>query len=779
MANAQLGSALRQVRAVAAAECARGLADGQLLDRFLASRDQGAFAELIRRHGPLVLRVCRLVLGHEQDAEDAFQVTFLLLARNAASVRNKEALAGWLHGVAHRTALTARRAAARRRRHEGQAHAMTPRSPAVELAWWEVQAVLGEEVERLPTVYRDPFVLCCLEGKSRSEAARELGVKEGTVSSRLNRARTQLKERLARRGITLAAVLGAGFGVDGAAAAAAALARATAEGAARYAAGGGPGESVSAGAAALLGRMVKSAFLGGAWGKALLVLAFSVLLAGAGLYGQQGRAAKGPEVNPQGAPRSAAADDGARADRGEEALPAGALVRLGAPRLRHGSSVLAVAFSPDSKYIASASGAQRAGYGDFTASLWDAATGKELRRFHGHRLPVCSVAFSPDGATLATGSHDGTVRLWRAATGEELRRLHGGQAITAVAFSSDGKVLVSAGLDLAIRLWDTASGAELRRLVGHRNALTGLAFTPRGEALLSGSGDASVRLWDVRTGRELRRLGDHVRPVMGIALAPDGRTRASASGSAVLLWEVSSGKLRHALAGHAQEVLGVAFAADGRTLASGGEGRTLRLWDVRTGRERRRLVGHTGPLTGVTFSPDGKALASAGRDHAVRLWDVATGAERAYQALWALVAARRQAPELLRQHLRPAPATEGMQLAEWVKGLGHVKFTERERAMKELEKVGLAAEPALREALGDSPSLEVRRRVEQILDHLLAGNPTPEQVRTLRALEVLERLASPEARHVLETLARGAPGAGLTLEARACLRRLAGRAAAP
>src|SRR5262249_23252894 len=173
--------------------------DSGPLSRFLTARDRGAFEALVARHGPMVLRVCQHLLGNRQDAEDAFQATFLVLARKAANVRPPGALAGWLHGVAYRVALKARTAALRRR-HQGLAPNLEPPDPRpdplLELTAREALRALEEEVQRLPEAYRLPVVLCCLHGATQEEAARQLGCTPGSVRGRLERGRARLHARL-------------------------------------------------------------------------------------------------------------------------------------------------------------------------------------------------------------------------------------------------------------------------------------------------------------------------------------------------------------------------------------------------------------------------------------------------------------------------------------------------------------------------------------------------------------------------------------------------------
>jgi RNA polymerase sigma factor (sigma-70 family) len=240
MSVGQLGTLLRHVRRVAGVTSIDGLSDGQLLARFQADREESAFAALMRRHGRHVWNVCRHVLGHEQDAEDAFQATFLVLARKAGSIRSTEAVGSWLHGAAYRIAMRAKRDVAIRRKHESKAPgADASGSVAREMSLREGLAVLDEEVERLAERQRAVFVACCLEGKTMVEAARDLGWKEGTVSGTLARAKERLRSRLARRGVTLAAALAAlALSEVAAAAVPAKLAVSTLRAALRYAAGG-------------------------------------------------------------------------------------------------------------------------------------------------------------------------------------------------------------------------------------------------------------------------------------------------------------------------------------------------------------------------------------------------------------------------------------------------------------------------------------------------------------------------------------------------------------
>ena len=279
-----------------------GLADGQLLTRFIDGHDEAAFAALVRRHGPMVLGVCKRLLGHEQDAEDAFQATFLVLAKKAASVARREAVASFLYGVAYRTALGARARAARRRATERQVEEM----PHPEVAPAEAQdwrPLLDRELSRLPEKYRAAVVLCDLEGKTRREAARLLGLPEGTLSTRLATARRMLARRLTQAGLTLSGgALAAALAEGASAAVPAPLAVTTARAAVLVSAG--QLAAVATPVAVLTRGVLRAMFLTKLKVAVGAVLLAAALGAGGLAYHAQGARAAQPEKRADGRPRT-------------------------------------------------------------------------------------------------------------------------------------------------------------------------------------------------------------------------------------------------------------------------------------------------------------------------------------------------------------------------------------------------------------------------------------------------------------------------------------------
>src|SRR5260370_13568246 len=203
---AGLNNVLTHLRKVAAAENAEQLSDRQLVERFVAESDEAAIAALVHRHAAMVLNVCWRVLQNDSDADDACQATFMVLARKASSIRKKDSVASWLHGVAYRAASNLRKEIMRRLTREGQAAASRSR-PKSEVTWREVQTILDEEIQRLPEELKGPVLLCYLEGKAHNEGAQQLGCSLTTFRGRLERGREVLRKRLTQRGVALSGAL--------------------------------------------------------------------------------------------------------------------------------------------------------------------------------------------------------------------------------------------------------------------------------------------------------------------------------------------------------------------------------------------------------------------------------------------------------------------------------------------------------------------------------------------------------------------------------------------
>jgi outer membrane protein OmpA-like peptidoglycan-associated protein len=242
--------------------------------------------------------------------------------------------------------------------------------------------------------------------------------------------------------------------------------------------------------------------------------------------------------------------------------------------LEEAESYSSIAFSPDGKQVAS-------GSTDKTVIFWDAATGKEIRRLSGHTDPVTSIAFSPDGKQVASGSTDKTVIFWDAATGKEIRRLSGHtDPVTSIAFSPDGKLLASGSLDNTVKLWNVADGRQVRTFV-LTGGVSSIAFSPDGKQVASGSTDKTVIFWDAATGKEIRRLSGHADPVTSVAFSPDGRWLASGSeDKIVMISDTSDQKVQPiVLTGPKQGVSAVAYEPDGGILASVA-GSNVFLWAI-------------------------------------------------------------------------------------------------------------------------------------------------------------------------------------------------------
>ena len=283
----------------------------------------------------------------------------------------------------------------------------------------------------------------------------------------------------------------------------------------------------------------------------------------------------------------------------------------------HNGAITSVAYSPDGKFVLS-------GSDDKTLKLWNAADGKEVRTFIGHHGAVTGVAYSPDGNAAASGSADGTVRLWDVATGRQVRATENlGWKVAAVAFSPGGNLVASAADDNQVTLWRLPSLERTRVLAGHGWRVTSVAFSIDGKFSLSGSEDDSVKQWNVATGQEVRSFQNGLADVTSVAFSPDGRLGLSGGkDKAVKLWNLENGREVQEFKGHSGTVRSVAFTRDGRFVLSASEDGTIRLWDLSDGKEFRIFTGSAGAATSVAVSPDGHDVASGDADGAIKVWQL-------------------------------------------------------------------------------------------------------------------------------------------------------------
>jgi WD40 repeat protein len=480
------------------------------------------------------------------------------------------------------------------------------------------------------------------------------------------------------------------------------------------------------------------------------------------------------------------------------------------------SVVFSVSFSPDGKQIAIACE-------DKSVALHEWPMGTHVAQLKGHKARVWKAAWSPDGAMLASCSGDyftptepGELKIWDLKTHTEETSLEGHKGIVYdVIFSPDGKTLYSASYDGTIKMWNVADFKEKSTLEGHEGPVRSLTFTPDGATLASTGFDGSVRFWDAQTGKHLRTFEKlHPVGVQCVAFTPCGRFMATTGAPAggreaeyeVALSDVQSGKELFRVGRTLGPILSIHFSEDGRLLATGGGnyqlGSDVKVLEMASGKPRAILEGHKEWVEQVRFSPDGMALVSAGgftqgAPGEVRLWllsDLAgeRGAERApadpdelwkalagddtsaaYAAILRLIASPEVAVPLLADRLQPVARADAERIARLIADLDADDFKVRESAASDLAALGELATEALQRALDDPPSEEVRQRAEQILRSTSPISPVSgEPLRALRAIEVLEKIGTPEARQILQALAQGEPRARVTRDAASALERL-------
>lgn len=660
------------------ADASAAATDGMLLQRFIDANDERAFSTILDRHGPMLLGLCRRLLPGNDLADDVVQATFLVLARKARSIRRRDNLAGWLYGVARRLIRAAQRSeAARRQRERLAARAEGTR----EAGWDDLLGVLDEELQHLSARYREPLLLCYLEGRTQDEAAVHLGWSVATVRRRLERGRDVLRARMVRRGATLGAGLLASL-----VAPSAVRAVVTAELRQAVLAIAASASRPAAVAPTILmlanGELRMALFTKCILGSIFALAVAAVLTASAWSTGDPPLAALQPPPPDRQAALAPAAQLKAPApgrDLFGDPLPEGAAARLGTVELRHGPFGSSVQFTPDGKHLISlgggwirrwdlATGHARVNLGerrptgrryscqlvtadgkraiicrmgdepgavDCACTEYDLETGKASRDYH---LEVADAAsgvaapqlLSPDGKLIAGFYRE--IRLWRTSDGTLAHRFPIDEGrFMAMVFAPDGKKIFAADDVHTIHVFDLASGKEQRTFgVPNVHGVTALAIAPDGKRLATrGGGDSFVRVWNVEKGTIERTLD---LPEDGEArmlrFTPDSRTliagiddERTLGRRAIRTWDVASGEPHRAWTADPSIGLALDISADGKQLATMNDAGVIRLWDMETGQQIRPHPVSPSGLVAVQFQPDGKSILTVGGDYQLRQWD--------------------------------------------------------------------------------------------------------------------------------------------------------------
>lgn len=656
MATGQMNGVIQHLRRATILRDGAGLTDGQLLTDYITNQNEAALAALVQRHGPMVWGVCRRVLGNHQDAEDAFQATFLVFVRRSASIASRELLANWLYGVAHQTALKARATVAKRTVREKQVTVMPEPAVMERDLWNDLQPLLDQELSRLPDSYRAVIVLCDLEGKTRTEAARQLGCPEGTVASRLARARNMLAKRMARHGLavsggSLAAVFS---GSAASAGVPTSVVSSTIHVATLRAANQALG-AISGSVAVLTEGVLKTMLLKKIMATTMVVLALSI----AAIIGSSlaiGQVAEKPAGNEKPMVEKKPLE------RPEVMDPELASARL----------LTAVAYSRDGKWLAATRQDAK------SVTLYDTSTWKKSRTLQGMGGLSHAVVFSADSSKVFAASNDGVIYSWETKSGKPGPMLDAKAGMCyGLSLSPDGKLLASGHHDQekvksAICLWDPATGKQTRTIASDEFLLPNtIAFTPNGKAIAGGyhaihkknpdvTGFHGVIEWDVNTGKETTRyetprITNGAWPVAhALVYTPDGKwliigggeAEQNAPGRSTLygylwLFNRQTAKLEKTLLTDRNDYIRqLTLSADGSQLYVPAneflpraiELRTLvkpwsefQCWDTKTW---ELMWTHSSEkpmhLTAITASPDGSRVGLAASD-GFKLLDARTG----------------------------------------------------------------------------------------------------------------------------------------------------------
>jgi RNA polymerase sigma factor (sigma-70 family) len=661
--------------------------DAELLAAFSAARDEAAFAELVRRHGRLVLGTSRRLAEGVGAAEDVFQAAFLLLAQKASTVAWGPSVGPWLYQATRRLALRARARAARRNLEPlGPDVAAPAADPSAGLAWREVRIALDKALAALPAQLRDPLVLCYLEGLTQDEAAAALGCSAATIKGRVTRGRQRLRRLLERRGLSLSAAL-AGPLVAGSVVTSdvvAATARA----------------ATSEAAPPAVRALLRGTPIGVKLAAGLLGL---VLVCAAGVVGLAGSGPATDLKRPAAAVRAAAPVLAGSTDVFGDPLPAGAVARLGTRRLNGFAQPTWATFSPDGKQVATR--------GFFGITAWDASTGRKIHERgpdydmvanaagwrpdgtgvavvrladsslfvsaftdSNEKLPtrppfwprvipnplVHHLALSPDAARIAVArtpkGKQFTIDLLPATPGRPLAELKPVRTLGPFAgpcqdirYTSGGQLVALCGPPKEKGTWSVAVIDPAGNKIVRTTRIPVPGYCPW-QYMLSLSADArlaavaprprdypnehdgTIRVWDLTAGKELWSLPFPNKGYgTGHAFTPDGKRLITSVGDPLFqVWDIRTGKeiARSPLGAerfHRAEAAGVAVSPDGRRFATARRDGRVDVWDTATGKAVVPLATHRDTIDAVTVSPDGRLAATLGQDEVIRVWELASG----------------------------------------------------------------------------------------------------------------------------------------------------------
>jgi len=596
--------------------------DSRLLERYLDRRDQVAFAELVERHGAMVLGVCRSVLRHHQDAEDAFQAAFLVLASKAGSIRRRESLASWLHGVAHRVALQSRAKSIRRQAMETKAQSPAAYSSPDDITWGELREILHAELAGMPERYRAPLVLCYLEGLTQDEAARRLCWSAATVKGRLQRGRNLLRVRLLRRGLALTTGLTALLAEQALASRVTpALAQATAHAVIQSA-------SATTAASVLAGNTLRQMATLRWKAVSALVLAVGILAGGVGFLSPQWEGKKSEE-------NGTLQERQTRTDPQGDPLPAGAIARLGTLRFNHGERLNNLRFTPDGKTILSTGGG--------VLRLWDAATGKELGQFSRKELSWDEeISITPDGKTLVSLNQDAkdTLRLWDITQHKEISAIR--LPVQRLPYSARQRNALSQDARLAlinlaeqVHVFDIGTIKELWQLKSTDEESRAAIFAGC-DHVVTVDKRHTLEVREAHTGKLIRRFTQGA-PAEVLAASPDGRWLATLEHhiyaidrlldkDIIHIWDLTTGTEKHQLMSRPKRwYMNMLFSPDSKKVFSwccGEDGSELTIWDSQNGKRLHELPNAVAEC--MCVSPDGLHLAAGRRSGRFELIDLKT-----------------------------------------------------------------------------------------------------------------------------------------------------------